>query len=711
MAAATACSSDDGAPAGSSGGAAGSAGSAASGGSSGSSAGVGGIGALGGTAGSVSGGAAGSAGSSGSAGSDAGGGAAGGGAGGGAAGSAGSMDAGADADAGDGGCGPGDKVCGGSCVQVDDPDFGCGLTDCTPCAFANGTARCSNGQCRLAGCNSGFSDCNLNEADGCEQPTGTDANNCGACGNVCVINHGTPKCENSACVVDTCDTGWSDCDGLGSNGCEAFTERDPSNCGMCGNECQPAGSMCENNTCRPVVCLPGLADCDQDGACETNVGAFDANNCGHCGKVCSLPNAVTKCNIGKCEIESCVAPFLDCDGDPGNGCEVDPGKDNALHCGGCGRTCSTSNAISATCIGGACGALCEQGFDDCQTPAAPDADDGCERDVSDDPSNCGSCGNVCALDNAVAGCTAGECIVSSCTGTFGDCDTVATNGCETDTQTSVAHCGACGRGCSMDGVAVASCTVGLCTSACVDGRGNCSTIAAPTPDDGCESDVSADPDNCGGCGRACSSDGVASRECVGSVCTSSCLVGFGNCTMPVQPLSDNGCEATTGNDDQNCGGCGNDCTQLSSGSGLKCQNSQCGCAGNDGRCRQSGGDGVCNASNICVCDGSTCQPGEACKPDGGGNVCTCAGGAACTAGQQCCTAPAGCVDVMTDATSCGACGRACSPGFICSSGQCACTGDADCDAGGGGTCSAGTCMCSSGACAEGQRCLPGGICG
>lgn len=41
-------------------------------------------------------------------------------------------------------------------------------------------------------------------------------------------------------------------------------------------------------------------------------------------------------------------------------------------------------------------------------------------------------------------CRAGACAVASCNAGRGDCDGLATNGCETDLATTPAHCGACG---------------------------------------------------------------------------------------------------------------------------------------------------------------------------------------------------------------------------------------------------------------------------
>lgn len=54
---------------------------------------------------------------------------------------------------------------------------------------------------------------------------------------------------------------------------------------------------------------------------------------------------------------------------------------------------------------------------------------------------------------------ASTCTVTVCATGYGDCDNTAMNGCETDTQTTVEHCGACGRACPSG----QGCTSGVCT--------------------------------------------------------------------------------------------------------------------------------------------------------------------------------------------------------------------------------------------------------
>ncbi len=78
----------------------------------------------------------------------------------------------------------------------------------------------------------------------------SDPDNCGRCGNVCALDHVTENgCATARCTVVTCETGWDDCDGRNSTGCEAATSSDRFNCGQCGMRCMGATPMCCNGTC------------------------------------------------------------------------------------------------------------------------------------------------------------------------------------------------------------------------------------------------------------------------------------------------------------------------------------------------------------------------------------------------------------------------------------------------------------------------------
>ncbi len=616
-------------------------------------------------------------------------------------------------------CAAGTKRCGGSCVGVDDPAFGCVDTTCSPCSIAGGTATCAAGACTLTGCAPGFGDCNGVAADGCEVDLLDDPANCGACGNACLVANATASCDAGLCAVAACDAGFDDCDSDPLTGCESDTTKDPQNCGTCSMACVPGGGAtpaCRAGACGSMLCPIGLADCDDDftNGCETNLGS-SAANCGYCGRSCDLPNATATCNGGVCRVATCDAGFEDCDGNPANGCEADVST-NALHCGACGRACVTGDNTSARCAAGTCFALCNAGVGDCVHPPSPAPDDGCETPTASDVSNCGACGNACVTPTGTPACNAGVCAIGDCPGGTGDCDGQIANGCETNLATTADHCGACGRACSNTNVVVRTCLAAACVSACASGFGNCTQPAAPAADDGCERDVSSDVQNCGACGRVCSGANVLSRECAAGVCSSACKIGFANCDTPAGGAADDGCEVTFTLASLACGSCANDCSkQGGGGSGLKCSvpvTQHCGCAGNDGRCRTGGSGGTCDVTTLtCRCGGAVCQPGEACAPGGGGDVCQCNGGVACAPGRICCQTPAGCRDVATDPSSCGACGRRCPPSFDCTAGACTCSTDASCDAGSSGSCNAGVCTCGAVPCAEGQRCQADGSCG
>ncbi len=592
--------------------------------------------------------------------------------------------------------------------------------DCggSPCTRANATPKCVGSSCLIGSCNASHGDCNATDADGCETNLSNDPDNCGVCGHRCVTQNGTASCVNGACAVAKCDAGFTDCNGDASDGCETNTAFDPQNCKTCGNACVPtpgAQAQCTNGVCFEKACAIGFMDCNNNSqdACETNLGN-DATNCGYCGNTCKIPHASAKCNGGKCLVDQCDTGWANCDGNGANGCETQLDSDSQ-NCGACGRACVTSGTSSATCIAGACYAVCDAGAGDCSHPTAPTADDGCETATGTDPDNCGLCGNVCSVPSGTPGCSAGVCTIANCPADTGDCDGDVQNGCETDLLTDADHCGSCARACSGTNTTARACAAGLCKPTCATGFDSCSSPASPAADDGCEADVSSDVDNCGGCGRACSGDNVASKACDSGKCTSSCLPGFDNCLQYAAPFGDDGCETQTNTATQ-CGSCHNDCTQQGGGgSGLKCGATinVCGCAGNGGRCHISGAGGTCNANDLCECNGTTCQAGEGCMSVGGTDTCTCNGGSACSAGQTCCQTPAGCADLSTDAASCGACGHACPPGFTCASGSCTCSGDASCNGGSAGTCAPGSGVCSCGgtSCAPGQRCQADGSCG
>lgn len=109
----------------------------------------------------------------------------------------------------DAGCGDDMKICAGSCVRIDDPAYGCTMTECSPCEDGQGDP---------------FGDRRL------------------------------PICNGTDCDTDTCAFGF------GCNDCTVPVLSDPANCGSCGNDCDP-GWICLLGVCEdPDAIGAGGAD-------------------------------------------------------------------------------------------------------------------------------------------------------------------------------------------------------------------------------------------------------------------------------------------------------------------------------------------------------------------------------------------------------------------------------------------------------------------
>ncbi|MBL8605445.1 MAG: hypothetical protein JNK72_26170 [Myxococcales bacterium] len=328
--------------------------------------------------------------------------------------------------------------------------------------------RCMGNQC-VAGCESdarcgeGRRCCN----GGCVNPQ-DNTDHCGACAQACALSNAVAACVLGRCAVSRCQAGAGDCDGDSGNGCETRTESSVAHCGACGNACQFANATarCEAGVCALGACNEGFADCDGDArnGCETNLNTSLAH-CGRCEAVCARAGGVAVCQGGNCQLSMCSdASRGDCDMNGANGCETD--LSTALeHCGACGQRCASANA-SAVCANGACGlGTCNAGFGNCDG----DPRNGCETNTSSQVAHCGACGRSCNFANATARCEAGVCALGACNAGFGDCDSDASTGCETDLRGAAAHCGACGRSCTS----AQRCEAGACVNlprSCVEIR-------------------------------------------------------------------------------------------------------------------------------------------------------------------------------------------------------------------------------------------------
>jgi len=128
-------------------------------------------------------------------------------------------------------CTPGAApVCAGSgpcSVGVCDPVNGCqsaAAPDGTSCALDNAMGLCTSGVCGSPKCASGFSDCDGQANNGCEQDVTASVDNCGACGNVCANS-----CDSAIVFTETWESGtgaWR------TNGAPVALASESSACGL-----------------------------------------------------------------------------------------------------------------------------------------------------------------------------------------------------------------------------------------------------------------------------------------------------------------------------------------------------------------------------------------------------------------------------------------------------------------------------------------------
>ncbi len=306
-----------------------------------------------------------------------------------------------------------------------------------------------------------------------------------------------------------------------------------------------------------------------DYTCGVNL-LTDSNNCGECGNVCpgiavfDTLRMATQCVDGKCQRE-CASPserydFKDCNGRVDDGCEVDV-KSDLANCGVCGNKCPKG---TDACVDGQCG--CPNGMTYCGCPGGGSACglQAC-KDTPWDNDNCGACGNKCKvppdagplLSNMEYGCVAGECGKPKCKSLRADCDKEPENGCETNLASDPNNCGRCGVACEAGQLCALPYSLKpFC--ACAEGETLCSDLRVGVA---CTSLLS-DPNNCGACGNVCpGSDPIGIpgthgfATCRKGFCGYECEDGWADCDSDLS----NGCETNLMVNTGNCGACGNRC--------------------------------------------------------------------------------------------------------------------------------------------------------
>jgi hypothetical protein len=172
---------------------------------------------------------------------------------------------------------------------------------------------CAESTCGHVICDGSWGDCdddddgaNVCASNGCETPLNT-ADNCGSCGTKCgpgqecrLVDNAHMECK------DTCEkSGLVKCEG--SDDCIDLIN-DPTNCGACHSACKGARAnqvdVCAKGLCE-IECWTGFADCNGDPSdgCEVDLRG-NAANCGACGTQCDI-GAGQPCLDGKCLVVEC----------------------------------------------------------------------------------------------------------------------------------------------------------------------------------------------------------------------------------------------------------------------------------------------------------------------------------------------------------------------------------------------------------------------
>jgi len=419
---------------------------------------------------------------------------------------------------------------------------------------------------------------------------------------------------------------------LGASGCRL----DPWNTGRDGGwdltDAQVADAQVTPDA-SPDACVPqeevcnGLDD-DCDGVADNGFDLDqDPNNCGSCGHVCEIPNALATCEGGTCVLAGCQPGHWDVNEDPTDGCEY-----------ACHRTNDGTE-------------LCDGMDNDCDGAADEDFD------LQTDPLNCGACSNVCVFLNGFGACVGGQCALDACRGGYVDVDGSSQNGCECrmDLVEGTTPCvegqpGACGAG-------------EVCADVTEDGSSFCATI----PADGCDGrdndcDGQTDEDfaavlpstQCYTFTSGCTQDASGNYGCTGQC-------GAGTWTCPAGELV---CVGQTGPQAESCNDLDDDCnTVVDDGVDKLTDPNNC------GSCGFQCGPLLPNAIPGCVngsCTIVDCLPGywdlDAGQP-GCEYACTVTNGGveACGDGldNDCNGQTDEGFDLQADPNNCGACGHSC----------------------------------------------------
>ncbi len=360
-----------------------------------------------------------------------------------------------------------------------------------------------------------------------------------------------PSCsdEPNVCAgVTFGDRCGGTCTGTLQPDCTNPVTEDDYECGLSPNSCgwcNETDNYCVNTYGEDYVCNQNM--CSE--SCTPNC----------IGKECGSDTCEWHCGLGNGMCSDWTAPFanffcnatqkceLSCDLENMEDCDknrLNGCETNIFtdldNCGSCGSDCAVEHG-TPTCALGDCYRECDTGWENCDTDPTS-----CETNITT-TTNCGDCGIVCTNAHGTTRCSGGICS-PTCSAGYENCDSNPNNGCETNINTNINNCGGCGIACSNNH-GTPSCASGLCgVASCDAGWRNCNTESVSR--DGCETSITT-IQNCGDCDITCGVD----QDCIGGTCHTSCPSGTADCSIP----PDGTCE-TSITTIQNCGGCGITCT-------------------------------------------------------------------------------------------------------------------------------------------------------
>ncbi|MBI5535713.1 MAG: hypothetical protein HY898_23480 [Deltaproteobacteria bacterium] len=330
-----------------------------------------------------------------------------------------------------------DGVSGNGCeVDTTASSQHCGFCK-NSCAFPNATAKCVNSACQIDQCNPGYGNCDGSQANGCETSTAGSTLHCGSCGHACSAGaNASVACVSGGCV-QVCNGGFGNCDGNDGNGCEADLVHSAQHCGLCTISCQAAHGTagCANGHCTVTSCVSGWTDCDgtASNGCETSTGAscssapnacgqtnsgwIDCSGCnastpsdppGYGAACSSSPNACGQTNSGWIDCLGCNASTPPNPAGYGSACSSPPNAcgqtgSGTIDCGGCNAStpanppgydvCTPSGSQACACMTGV--ALNEYCYDSQGGFNESTLASGCANLAP--VSGVNGCGNACSL--------------------------------------------------------------------------------------------------------------------------------------------------------------------------------------------------------------------------------------------------------------------------------------------------------------------------